>query len=77
MLRWMYWTYDQLPWLHRLRLTKGWGDGLIRRMRNLRRQEVCLLVKTDEVRAPKSRVKFTKTVAEDQQFVQHDSLRPA
>jgi hypothetical protein len=53
LLRWMYWTYDQLPWLHRLQLTKGWGDGLIRRMRNLRRQEVCLLVKTDEVRVPK------------------------
>ncbi|KAG2134799.1 amino acid permease-domain-containing protein [Suillus clintonianus] len=49
MLRWIYWAYDQLPWLHRLRLTKGWGDGLIRCMRSLRRQEVCLLVKTDEI----------------------------
>lgn len=49
LLRWMYWAYDQLPWLHRLRLTKGWGDGLIRRMRSLRMQEVCLLVKTDEI----------------------------
>ncbi|KAG1819188.1 amino acid permease-domain-containing protein [Suillus subaureus] len=49
MLRWIYWAYDQLPWLHRLRLTKGWGDGLARRMRSLRRREVCLLVKTDEI----------------------------
>ncbi|KAG1757388.1 amino acid permease-domain-containing protein [Suillus lakei] len=49
MLRWIYWAYDQLPWLHKLQLTKGWGDGLIRRMRSLRRQEVCLLVKTDEI----------------------------
>ncbi|KAG1872974.1 amino acid permease-domain-containing protein [Suillus subalutaceus] len=48
-LRWIYWAYDQLPWLHRLQLTKGWGDGLIRRMRSLRRREVCLLVKTDEI----------------------------
>ncbi|KAG1787462.1 hypothetical protein EV424DRAFT_1466956 [Suillus variegatus] len=29
--------------------TKGWGDSLIRHMRKLRRQEVCLLVKTDEI----------------------------
>jgi hypothetical protein len=49
MLRWIYWAYDQLPWLHRLQLTKGWGDGLIRRMRSLRRREVCLLVKSDEI----------------------------
>ncbi|KAG1719182.1 amino acid permease-domain-containing protein, partial [Suillus lakei] len=60
MLLWIYWAYDQLPWLHRLQLTKGWGDGLIRRMRSLRRQEVCLLVKTDEVRAPKERVNLLK-----------------
>ncbi|KAG1737589.1 amino acid permease-domain-containing protein [Suillus paluster] len=48
-LRWIYWEYDQLPWLHRLHFTKGWGDGLIRLMRSMRRQEVCLLVKTDEI----------------------------
>ncbi|KAG2058114.1 hypothetical protein BDR06DRAFT_1018740 [Suillus hirtellus] len=48
-LRWVYWAYDQLPWLHRRQFTKGWGDGLIRHMKKLRRQEVCLLVKTDEI----------------------------
>ncbi|KAG1859294.1 amino acid permease-domain-containing protein [Suillus subluteus] len=48
-LRWIYWAYDQLPWLHRLQLTKGWGDGLTQRMRSLRRREVCLLAKTDEI----------------------------
>lgn len=48
-LRWVYWAYDQLPWLHKRDFTKGWGDGLIRHMRKLRRQEVCLLVKTDEI----------------------------
>ncbi|KIK96888.1 hypothetical protein PAXRUDRAFT_768751 [Paxillus rubicundulus Ve08.2h10] len=48
-LRWVYWAYDQLPLLHRLRFTQNWGKALINAMRTLRRQEVCLLVGTDEI----------------------------
>ncbi|KAF9230840.1 amino acid permease-domain-containing protein [Melanogaster broomeanus] len=48
-LRWVYWSYDQVPLLHRLQLTRNWGGALITAMRRLRRQEVCLLVKTDEI----------------------------
>ncbi|KIJ64677.1 hypothetical protein HYDPIDRAFT_111242 [Hydnomerulius pinastri MD-312] len=48
-LRWIYWTYDQVPLLHKSRITRNWGGGLVRLMRRLKRQEVCLLVKTDEI----------------------------
>ncbi|KAF8843445.1 hypothetical protein BDN67DRAFT_945384 [Paxillus ammoniavirescens] len=48
-LRWVYWAYDQLPLLHRLRLTRNWGKALIDAMRTLKKQEVCLLVGTDEI----------------------------
>ncbi|KAF8558693.1 hypothetical protein OG21DRAFT_1481374 [Imleria badia] len=48
-LRWVYWVYDQLPLLHRLRPTRNWGGSLIHAMKRLKRQEVCLLVKTDEI----------------------------
>ncbi|KAF9238909.1 amino acid permease-domain-containing protein [Melanogaster broomeanus] len=48
-LRWVYWSYDQVPLLHHLQLTRNWGGALITAMRRLRRQEVCLLVKTDEI----------------------------
>jgi len=48
-LRWVYWIYDQYPSLHQRKATKSWGEKLISFMRNLRRQPVCILVKTDEV----------------------------
>ncbi|KAG6337018.1 hypothetical protein ID866_2078 [Astraeus odoratus] len=48
-LRWIYWAYDQVPLLHECRLTRGWGDGLIAIVRRLKRQPICLLVKTDEI----------------------------
>lgn len=48
-LRWIYWIYDQYPSLHQWKATKAWGGKLIDFMRNLRRQPVCILVKTDEV----------------------------
>ncbi|KAI6026044.1 amino acid permease-domain-containing protein [Pisolithus marmoratus] len=48
-LRWVYWTYDQLPLLHEWKLIRGWGTGLITLMRRLKRQEVCILVNTDEI----------------------------
>jgi len=50
LLRWLYWVYDQYPFLHEWRATMQWGEKLISYMRNLRRQPVCILVKTDEVR---------------------------
>ncbi|KAI6002150.1 amino acid permease-domain-containing protein [Pisolithus albus] len=48
-LRWVYWTYDQVPLLHEWKLIRGWGTGLISLMRRLKRQEVCILVNTDEI----------------------------
>ncbi|KAI6020058.1 amino acid permease-domain-containing protein [Pisolithus microcarpus] len=48
-LRWVYWTYDQVPLLHEWKLIRGWGTGLITLMRRLKRQEVCILVNTDEI----------------------------
>lgn len=48
-LRWVYWTYDQVPLLHEWKLIRGWGTGLIILMRRLKRQEVCILVNTDEI----------------------------
>ncbi|KAF9484090.1 hypothetical protein BDN70DRAFT_891267 [Pholiota conissans] len=49
LLRWVYWVYDQYPTLHNGRATRAWGGGLIRVMQSLRGQEVCILVKTDEI----------------------------
>ncbi|KDR77023.1 hypothetical protein GALMADRAFT_425547 [Galerina marginata CBS 339.88] len=49
LLRWLYWVYDQYPTLHEWKATKAWGEKLIRLMRNLKRQPVCILVKTDEI----------------------------
>ncbi|KAG6917339.1 hypothetical protein DXG01_002910 [Tephrocybe rancida] len=49
LLRWVYWIYDQYPSLHTLKLTSTWGRRLIDLMTNLRRQPVCILVKSDEV----------------------------
>ncbi|KAH0831219.1 amino acid permease-domain-containing protein [Lanmaoa asiatica] len=48
-LRWAYWVYDQVPLLHQVRPTRDWGGALIRAMKKLKRQEVCLLVRTDEI----------------------------
>lgn len=49
LLRWAYWIYDQYPVLHVGTLTKTWGDRLITSMAHLKRQPVCIFVKTDEV----------------------------
>ncbi|KAF8065050.1 amino acid permease-domain-containing protein [Lyophyllum atratum] len=49
LLRWVYWIYDQYPSLHAWKLTKTWGSNLIDLMMNLKRQPVCILVKTDEI----------------------------
>ena len=51
-VHWLLWVYDQMPWLHQLSWTKRWGDRLTGLVRLLRRQPVCILVKTDEVRLP-------------------------
>jgi hypothetical protein len=52
-LRIVYWTYDQYPALHRWSVSKTWGKSLIRLMARLKRQPICVLVKTDEV-SPRS-----------------------
>ncbi|GLB39740.1 putative amino acid permease [Lyophyllum shimeji] len=49
LLRWVYWVYDQYPRLHSWKLTKTWGCKLIDLMTSLKRQPVCILVKTDEI----------------------------
>ncbi|KAJ6537397.1 amino acid permease-domain-containing protein [Mycena vulgaris] len=48
-LRAVYWAYDQYPPLHRWAVSKTWGVALVRVMARLRRQPVCVLVKTDEI----------------------------
>ncbi|KAF8654813.1 hypothetical protein AX16_003382 [Volvariella volvacea WC 439] len=48
-LRWIYWIYDQYPSLHRWGLTTTWGSGVIGAITTLKRQPVCILVKTDEI----------------------------
>ncbi|KAJ7748410.1 amino acid permease-domain-containing protein [Mycena metata] len=49
LLRAVYWTYDQYPVLHRWAASKTWGRALVRVMARLKRQPVCVLVKTDEI----------------------------
>ena len=49
LLRWIYWIYDQYPVLHTSNLSKAWGSKVIDLMTRLKRQPVCILVKTDEV----------------------------
>ncbi|KAF7800166.1 hypothetical protein EIP86_011413 [Pleurotus ostreatoroseus] len=48
-VHWILWVYDQMPWLHQMSWTKRWGDRLTGLVRLLRRQPVCILVKTDEI----------------------------
>ncbi|KAH7915894.1 amino acid permease-domain-containing protein [Hygrophoropsis aurantiaca] len=48
-LRWLYWSYDQYPLLHKWRLTRQWGERIIKLMTRLRLQPVCILVKGDEI----------------------------
>jgi hypothetical protein len=49
-LHWVYWAYDQNPRLHTWKWSQRWDDILIRIMRTARRQPVCVLTRTDEVR---------------------------
>ncbi|KAJ7775998.1 amino acid permease-domain-containing protein [Mycena maculata] len=49
LLRGVYWVYDQYPVLHRWAVSETWGKALVRIMAKLKRQPVCILVKTDEV----------------------------
>ncbi|KAH8112836.1 amino acid permease-domain-containing protein [Phellopilus nigrolimitatus] len=48
-LRWIYWSYDQTPLLHGWRWARRRGDILVKVMRKLRRQPMCVLAKTDEI----------------------------
>ncbi|KAJ7508836.1 amino acid permease-domain-containing protein [Mycena galericulata] len=45
----VYWAYDQYPALHKWRATKSWGKSLVGLMGRLKRQPICVLVKTDEI----------------------------
>ncbi|KAJ7613541.1 AAAP amino acid permease [Roridomyces roridus] len=45
----VYWVYDQYPTLHRWDASKTWGKWLVRLMARLKRQPICILVKTDEI----------------------------
>ncbi|KAG6902736.1 hypothetical protein C0995_012400 [Termitomyces sp. Mi166 len=49
LLRWVYWIYDQYPYLHSLTLAETARDKLVDLMIHLKRQPVCILVKTGEV----------------------------
>ncbi|KAJ7629073.1 amino acid permease-domain-containing protein [Roridomyces roridus] len=45
----VYWVYDQYPTLHRWDASKTWGKWLVGLMARLKRQPICILVKTDEI----------------------------
>ena len=49
-VRWMYWMYDQTPFLHKWRWAHRKSDLLVKTLKRLRKQHVCVLAKTDEVR---------------------------
>ncbi|KAJ7652948.1 AAAP amino acid permease [Mycena rosella] len=49
LLRAVYWAYDQYPALHRFGASRAWGAAMVRMMARLKRQPVCILVKTDEI----------------------------
>ena len=50
-LRWIYWTYDQHPLLHTWQPIRRCGVSIIKMITRLRKQPVCILTKTDEVRS--------------------------
>lgn len=49
LIRWLYWGYDQTPFLHQWQWTRRRSDQLISTLSRLKRQPVCVLAKTDEV----------------------------
>lgn len=49
LLRWVYWLYDQCPSLHTNGFSNGWGQRLVKTITLMKRQPVCILIKTDEV----------------------------
>ncbi|KAF7375410.1 Aaap amino acid permease [Mycena sanguinolenta] len=49
LMRAVYWIYDQYPVLHRCSGSKMWGKALVDAMARLKRQPVCILVKTDAI----------------------------
>ena len=51
LLHGLLWTYDQYAVLSRLSWTKHFGEKMATAVRHLRKQPVCVLVKTDEVGA--------------------------
>ncbi|KAJ6496083.1 amino acid permease-domain-containing protein [Mycena sanguinolenta] len=49
LMRVVYWAYDQYPALHRWSASKMWETALVGAMARLKRQPVCILVKTDAI----------------------------
>ncbi|KAK1216606.1 hypothetical protein PQX77_020726 [Marasmius sp. AFHP31] len=49
LLRWLYWTYDQYPALHKWSFSQSWGERLIDAFKRSKRRPVCILVKSDEI----------------------------
>lgn len=45
----LLWLYDRSTWLQKIVWTRRWGASLTTAMRHLRRQPVCILIKSDEV----------------------------
>lgn len=48
-IQWSYWLYDQTPLLHKWRWAHRKSDVLVKTLKRLRRQPVCVLARTDEV----------------------------
>ncbi|TFK75584.1 hypothetical protein BDN72DRAFT_757165 [Pluteus cervinus] len=49
LIHWVYWLYDQFPSLHESRFSKSWGTKLINHTTKMKKQPVCILVKSDEI----------------------------
>ncbi|KAI0338562.1 hypothetical protein BDW22DRAFT_1362598 [Trametopsis cervina] len=45
----LLWLYDRSTWLQKIVWTRRWGASLTTAMRHLRRQPVCILIKSDEI----------------------------
>ena len=49
LLWYLYCAYDQNPVMHRWSVAEKWGEKFIKTIRSLKRQEIVILVATDEV----------------------------
>ncbi|TDL27804.1 hypothetical protein BD410DRAFT_893978 [Rickenella mellea] len=49
LLRWVYWAYDQTPFLHTIRFVARHADSLVAVFRRMRRHGVVVFTKSDEI----------------------------